>query len=124
MQQSIIEYISKVDIRSSEQKGFEINNSVLFDVQISNNVAGVNKWTIGILRKALLHFGLEKTNCSGMIAQLRPFVNLTNNTGSIFVLKDSDKKVKFFHVIMGKGRSDIEYMTFQTLTLTKTTSLQ
>ena len=43
MQQSIIEYISKVDIRSSEQKGFEINNSVLFDVQISNNVAGVNK---------------------------------------------------------------------------------
>lgn len=37
------------------------------------------------------------------------FVNLTNNTGSVFVLKDTDNKLKFFHVIMGKGRNDVDF---------------
>lgn len=29
--------------------------------------------------------------------------------GSIFIVKDSDNKIKLFHVYMGKGRTDIEY---------------
>lgn len=29
--------------------------------------------------------------------------------GSILIMKDSDNKVKFFHVYLGKGRTDIEY---------------
>jgi len=27
---------------------------------------------------------------------------------SIFILKDSDSKLKFFHVYLGKGRTDVE----------------
>ena len=27
---------------------------------------------------------------------------------SIFLVKDSDNKLKFFHVILGKGRTDVE----------------
>jgi len=29
--------------------------------------------------------------------------------GSIFIVKDSDNKIKFFHVFLGKGRTDVEY---------------
>jgi len=29
--------------------------------------------------------------------------------GSIFVVKDSDKKIKLFHVYLGKGKTNIEY---------------
>lgn len=31
-----------------------------------------------------------------------------NKTGSIFLIKDDDNKLKFFHVILGKGRTDVE----------------
>lgn len=34
--------------------------------------------------------------------------NNSNNQGSIFIVKDSDNKLKFFHVIIGKGRTDVE----------------
>lgn len=36
------------------------------------------------------------------------FVNYSNSEGNIFILKDSDNKLKFFHVILGKGRTDVE----------------
>jgi hypothetical protein len=29
--------------------------------------------------------------------------------GSIFVVKDDDNKLKFFHVCLGKGRTDVEH---------------
>lgn len=35
-------------------------------------------------------------------------INLSNKEGSVFVVKDSDNKLKFFHVILGKGRTDVE----------------
>jgi len=28
--------------------------------------------------------------------------------GSIFIVKDSDNKIKFFHILLGKGRTDVE----------------
>lgn len=31
-----------------------------------------------------------------------------NNVGSLFIVKDSDNKLKFFHVILEKGRTDVE----------------
>lgn len=40
---------------------------------------------------------------------LTPFVNLNKNNGSIFIFKDADNKLKFYHVTLGKGRSDIEF---------------
>jgi len=33
---------------------------------------------------------------------------LVNNVGSLFMVKDDDNKLKFFHVILGKGRTDVE----------------
>jgi hypothetical protein len=35
-------------------------------------------------------------------------VNSGNNYGSIFITKDSDNKLKFFHVLIGGGRTDVE----------------
>lgn len=40
---------------------------------------------------------------------LVPFVNLNQSSGSIVIFKDSDNKLKFFHVVLGLGRSDIEF---------------
>ncbi len=31
-----------------------------------------------------------------------------NSLGSLFMIKDDDNKLKFFHVILGKGRTDVE----------------
>lgn len=30
-----------------------------------------------------------------------------NKTGSIFLIKDDDNKLKFFHVLIGRGRTDV-----------------
>jgi len=35
-------------------------------------------------------------------------VNRGNEKGSIFIVKDNDNKMKFFHVIIGEGRTDVE----------------
>jgi len=31
-----------------------------------------------------------------------------NKAGSLFMVKDDDNKLKFFHVILGRGRTDVE----------------
>ena len=38
-----------------------------------------------------------------------PLINLNPKSGSIFIVKDSDNKIKAFHVYLGKGRTDLEY---------------
>ncbi len=38
-----------------------------------------------------------------------PLIQLNPKGGSIFMVKDSDNKVKFFHVKLDKGRTDIEH---------------
>ena len=39
-----------------------------------------------------------------------PLFQKTDSFGnSIFIIRDGDKKIKMFHVKMGKGRTDIEY---------------
>ena len=40
---------------------------------------------------------------------LYTLVNISIEKGSIFILKDTDKKIKFFYVYLGKGRTDIEW---------------
>ena len=39
---------------------------------------------------------------------IRVLINVSNEQGSIFIVKDSDNKLKFFHVFLGKGRTDVE----------------
>lgn len=37
-----------------------------------------------------------------------PLINLNPPNGSVFIFKDKDKKVKFFHVFLNHGRTDTE----------------
>lgn len=39
---------------------------------------------------------------------IQVLVNVSNEQGNIFIVKDSDNKLKFFHVFLGKGRTDVE----------------
>jgi len=39
---------------------------------------------------------------------IQVLINISNEQGSIFMVKDSDNKLKFFHVFLGKGRTDVE----------------
>lgn len=39
----------------------------------------------------------------------KPLIQLNPTGGSIFMVKDNDNKLKFFHVCLGKGRTDVEY---------------
>ncbi|MBN1175340.1 hypothetical protein JXA48_01725 [Candidatus Woesearchaeota archaeon] len=39
--------------------------------------------------------------------QTHILVNQGNLEGSIFIVKDGDNKLKFFHVLLGKGRTDV-----------------
>jgi len=41
--------------------------------------------------------------------EIAPLFQLNPPQGSLFILKDSDNKLKFFHVYVGKGRTDVEH---------------
>lgn len=40
--------------------------------------------------------------------EIIPLVQLNPIGGSIFILKDNDNKIKFFHVLMSKGRTNAD----------------
>ena len=40
--------------------------------------------------------------------QAYKLVNYSNSKGSVFIVKDDDNRLKFFHVITNKGRTDVE----------------
>lgn len=41
--------------------------------------------------------------------QIVPLAQFSPQEGSIFIVKDADDKLKFFHVYLGKGRTDVVY---------------
>lgn len=49
----------------------------------------------------------DKINYSN--GEVVPLFQISPQGGSIFILKDVDNKIKFFHVYLGKGRTDVEY---------------
>ena len=60
------------------------------------------------LEEGTIEFWVRKGKlqwCDGLI---RVLLSLSNEQGSIFIVKDSDNKLKFFHVFLGKGRTDVE----------------
>ena len=40
--------------------------------------------------------------------KIYPLFELSEGGNSIFIVKDNDNKLKFFHVYLGKGRTDVE----------------
>lgn len=60
------------------------------------------------LREGTIEFTVEKNKLRWNDGLIQVFVNLSNEQGNIFIVKDSDNKLKFFHVLTGKGRTDVE----------------
>lgn len=70
---------------------------------MKNNIKEIN------IKKGTIEFWIkeDKVDYSGdepvVLFELNPL------GGSILIAKDSDKKIKFLHVFLGKGRTDAEY---------------
>ena len=60
------------------------------------------------LEEGTIEFWVRKNKLQWSNGTIQVLVNLSNKQGSIFIVKDSDNKLKFFHVILGKGRTDVE----------------
>lgn len=60
------------------------------------------------LREGTIAFWVKKNTVKWDDHETYIFFNVSRPDGSIFMVKDADNKLKFFHVILGKGRRDIE----------------
>ena len=67
----------------------------------------MNEWNI---EEGTISFWVRKDKLQWNDGKIHVLLNLTKKdaSGSIFMVKDSDNKLKFFHVILGKGRTDVE----------------
>lgn len=60
------------------------------------------------LREGTIEFWIKKNKLQWNDGLIQVLVDISNEQGSIFLVKDSDNKLKFFHVLLGKGRTDVE----------------
>ena len=56
-----------------------------------------------------ISFWIKENQISFSDNQLYPLIDVSDTKGSIFILKDTDNKIKFFYVYLGKGRTDVEW---------------
>ncbi len=56
-----------------------------------------------------ISFWIDKGKIKFNDNKAKPIIHLSPTNGSIFMVKDNDNKIKFFHILLGKGRTDIEY---------------
>jgi hypothetical protein len=61
------------------------------------------------IREGTIEFWVREDKVKWSDNQKTVLFNIpVNNVGSLFMVKDDDNKLKFFHVILGKGRTDVE----------------
>ena len=60
------------------------------------------------LEEGTINFWIKKDKFDFLNNNIYRFIDLSTPRGSILIIKDSDKKLKFFHVLLGKGRTDVE----------------
>lgn len=60
------------------------------------------------LKVGSLEFWVKENKLDWSDSRATIFFNIAKSDGSLFVIKDSDNKLKCYHVILGKGRTDIE----------------
>ena len=60
------------------------------------------------LREGTIEFWVKRGKLRWNDGLIQVLVNISNEQGSIYIVKDSDNKLKFFHVLLGKGRTDVE----------------
>lgn len=67
----------------------------------------MNDWDV---EEGTIEFWVRKGKLQWNDGAIHVLLNLTKKdaSGSIFMVKDKDNKLKFFHVILGKGRTDVE----------------
>lgn len=59
--------------------------------------------------KGTIAFTIRENKVVYANSEAVPLFQISPLGGSIFIVKDSDNKIKFFHVFLGKGRTDIEH---------------
>ena len=61
------------------------------------------------IREGNITFWVKENTVQWNDNQITVLFNITvNTTGSLFMVKDNDNKLKFFHVFLNYGRTDVE----------------
>lgn len=60
------------------------------------------------IKEGTLNFWLKENSVNFQDDSSLPLFSINPEGGSILVVKDSDKKIKVFFVVLGSGRVDIE----------------
>jgi len=68
----------------------------------------MNKQSLDI-HEGTISFWIKKGVVNYNDGQVVILLNLSTKEGNIFLVKDSDNVLRFFHTIIGKGRTDVEY---------------
>ncbi len=61
------------------------------------------------INEGTVTFSLDANKLKYNDSKTTPIFSIAPEGGSIFVVKDNDNKLKFFYVVLGKGRVDLEY---------------
>ncbi len=61
------------------------------------------------MNEGTIAFWIDANKINFNDSKFAPLINLDDEKGSIFILKDADNKIKFFYVYLGQGRTDIEW---------------
>jgi hypothetical protein len=65
------------------------------------------------IKEGSIAFRVKKEKLDWADGLMHVLLNLSNEAGSLFLEKDSDNKLKFSIVILGKGRTDVEKDVYQ-----------
>ena len=60
------------------------------------------------LKEGTIDFRVEKNKLRWNDGLIQILVNIPTEQGNILIVKDSDNKLKFSHVHLGEGRTDVE----------------
>ena len=60
------------------------------------------------VKEGTISFWVRKNKLKWNDGLVHVLLNVSNNQGSVFIVKDSDNKLKFSHVVLGLGRTDVE----------------
>lgn len=60
------------------------------------------------IEEGTINFWIEKQKLEFADNKATRLVQANSPDGSVFIVKDDDNKLKFFHVYIGKGRTDVE----------------
>ncbi len=60
------------------------------------------------MKEGIIEFWVKEKKLIWNDGVAQVLFNISKSDGSVFLIKDDDNKLKFFHVILGKGRTDAE----------------